>query len=38
MTGDHEQARRHYEKAKALFEVLGIPHHAQKVARALQML
>ena len=36
--GDREQARSHYEKAKALFEMVGDAQRAQKAANALRNL
>ena len=37
-TDDRDQARRNFEKAKALFEMLGLSREAQQVAKALQTL
>jgi len=36
--GDVAQARAHYEKAKALFEMVGDAPHAQQAAEALRWL
>ncbi|MEI7868412.1 MAG: tetratricopeptide repeat protein [Candidatus Methylumidiphilus sp.] len=36
--GDANQARQHFEKAKALFEMLGLSEDAQRVARELRSL
>ena len=36
--GDVAQARAHYEKAKALFEMLGVAQWAQRAAQALRRL
>ena len=37
-TADRDQARQHFEKAKALYEMLGLSRDAQDAAQALQTL